>query len=152
MGASREFYRFVLAMTILVLFGLLLIAAMAGGYSDPTVLAGMFSGWIVAIIGFYFMDEVSQRTIGQETHRIVDEQWTDSEASLEESLKKKDAVVDNLKKALANLSKDSDEQLKEKEKNIRNLTDKVTSYMALADEFSETVEHLKSELEAKREG
>ena len=33
-----------------------------GGYFDIATLAGIFSGWIVAIIGFYFMDQASDRT------------------------------------------------------------------------------------------
>jgi hypothetical protein len=58
-----EGHRFWLAVLLVGGFlALLFIDLIMGGYYDIATLAGIFSGWIVAIIGFYFMDQASART------------------------------------------------------------------------------------------
>ncbi len=149
---SREKYRFVLAMTILILFGLLLTATMAGGYTDPTVLAGMFSGWIVAIIGFYFMDEVSARSLSQETRRAVEDQYDGAYVAQETSLKQKDAVIKDLKERMAALSTDTREHIRQKEETIRKLAEEVQERRAYAKEFSELLKQVGPQIEESKGG
>jgi hypothetical protein len=62
---SRERYRFSLAFLLLGGFIFLIAAAMMGGYADPIVMAGVFSGWIAAIIGFYFIQQNAEDAIDQ---------------------------------------------------------------------------------------
>jgi len=62
---SREKYRFSLAFLLLGGFIALIAVAMIGGYADPLVLAGVFSGWIAAIIGFYFIQQNAEDAIVQ---------------------------------------------------------------------------------------
>ncbi|MDD1772266.1 MAG: hypothetical protein LUQ09_05030 [Methanomassiliicoccales archaeon] len=62
---SREKYRFSLAFLLLGGFIALIAVAMIGGYADPLVLAGVFSGWIAAIIGFYFIQQNAEDAIAQ---------------------------------------------------------------------------------------
>jgi len=63
LAQRREQHRYNLAS--LLIGGFLIILGgdlWMGGYFDIATLAGIFSGWIVAIIGFYFMDQASDRT------------------------------------------------------------------------------------------
>ena len=46
---------------ILSFMAILLIPVSAGNYQDAKDLAGIFSGWIAAIIGFYFMQGQTQQ-------------------------------------------------------------------------------------------
>jgi len=147
----REVFRFVLAMTILFLFGMLLMATMAGGYTDPTVLAGMFSGWIVAIIGFYFMDEVSARSLSQETKRAVESQHEDVSAAQDMSLKQKEAVITDLKERIDVLSTNASTRIKEQQDIIMKLTKQVQDYMAYTKECSEMLALLGPKTEAAEE-
>ena len=63
LAQHREQHRFLLAAFLIGGFLLLLgIDLSKGDYIDVATLAGIFSGWIVAIIGFYFMDQASDRT------------------------------------------------------------------------------------------
>ncbi len=62
---SREKFRFCLAFLLLGGFLALIAIAMIGGYADPLVLAGVFSGWIAAIIGFYFIQQNAEDAIEQ---------------------------------------------------------------------------------------
>lgn len=62
---SREKYRFSLAFLLLGGFIFLIAAAMIGEYADPLVLAGVFSGWIAAIIGFYFIQQNAEDAVDQ---------------------------------------------------------------------------------------
>lgn len=62
-----ENHRILLAVVLIGGFVIVLLVAMAGGYAEPSVLAGIFSGWIVAIIGFYFLGQASDRVQQQAT-------------------------------------------------------------------------------------
>lgn len=102
--SKREGYRFGLALVILVIFGLVLVVAMVGKYAEPQTLAGIFSGWIVAIIAFYFMDAASDRAVGLDTRRKLDQLSQDAEDSVDKGLKEKDRIIQGLTTELANLS------------------------------------------------
>lgn len=58
---QRELYRFCLATILISGFLILICIAMIGGYADPNILAGIFSGWIAAVIGFYFIQQGAER-------------------------------------------------------------------------------------------
>lgn len=63
LAQHREQHRYYLAALLIGGFLLLLgYDLWEGGYFDIATLAGIFSGWIVAVIGFYFMDQASDRT------------------------------------------------------------------------------------------
>ncbi|MEW5748051.1 MAG: hypothetical protein AB1793_04600 [Candidatus Thermoplasmatota archaeon] len=157
--ASREAYRFILAMAILIIFGMLLVATMAGGYTDPTVIAGMFSGWIVAIIGFYFMDEVSARSTSEEVKRAVQSQYDDAFAAHEENLRAKDTVIQRLKDELVTLSydcarakKERDEIINQQKEALEKLINEVEERRAFAKQFSDMLTQLGPKPESVKEG
>jgi hypothetical protein len=73
-------------MTIIVGFFLILVLALVRRLSDVPTLAGIFSGWIVAIVAFYFMEQASDRTakiISDETGKKIDMLQTQSEESVD---------------------------------------------------------------------
>lgn len=63
----KEGHRYWLAVVLILGFLALIGVAMVGGYDAPTELASIFSGWIVAIIGFYFLDQAADRSQQQAT-------------------------------------------------------------------------------------
>jgi uncharacterized membrane protein YccC len=157
--SSREMYRFALAFTILVIFALMLVSALWGGYADPVVLGGMFSGWIVAIVGFYFMDEASQRSLGQETRRALDDCNEGIDESQAASLKEKDAVIKDLWAKLNNMANSYHEEresqretIKEYEETIKALVDEVEDQRKFIVEFSEMMKQIGPPMEGVNGG
>lgn len=57
----KDWLRFIVAFTLILGFLFLIGIAMVGEYADPTILSGVFSGWIAAIIGFYFIEQGADR-------------------------------------------------------------------------------------------
>jgi len=103
--SKKEGHRFYLALVIIFIFGAVLVVAMIGKYADPPTLAGIFSGWIVAIIAFYFMDEASDRAVQQETRRKLGMQSQDSEELIDLGLKEKDKIIQDLSNEVTRLAK-----------------------------------------------
>jgi hypothetical protein len=62
-----ELFRFIIAAILICGFLIILGISVLTKYPDPLVLSGIFSGWIVSILGFYFMqqnvDKANQKTI-----------------------------------------------------------------------------------------
>ena len=56
---DTNFYRFVIAMALIIGFLLLLAYTIADASTviDPTALAALFTSWIAAIVGFYFFQQ-----------------------------------------------------------------------------------------------
>ncbi len=81
-----------------------MFVAMLGGYADIPTLAGVFSGWIVAIIAFYFMDEASERAGGQELSRKLNQQAQDNEEAAETALKEKQKIIQDLSDRVTTLA------------------------------------------------
>lgn len=83
---SKDLFRFSLAMTIIIGFLIILGIAIVGQFTDIPTLAGIFSGWIVAIIAFYFMEQASDRTaqiISDETGKQLDKLQDHGEETLD---------------------------------------------------------------------
>lgn len=54
-----------MAFTLILGFLFLIGLALLGGYADPVVLTGIFSGWIAAVIGFYFIQQGADKAHAQ---------------------------------------------------------------------------------------
>jgi len=97
-----EFHRFFLAAILVVGFMFVLIVAMAGGYAEPSALASIFSGWIVAIIGFYFLGQASDRVqqqatiITDKTRKMTDLITQTDDGTYDSLNKKMEAKLDDL--------------------------------------------------------
>ena len=64
-NAQTEKFRFYLAMVLIMGFLILIGLSLLGGYTDPLVLAGIFSGWIAAVMGFYFIQQGADKAHAQ---------------------------------------------------------------------------------------
>ncbi|UCE91291.1 MAG: EI24 domain-containing protein [Methanobacteriota archaeon] len=62
----KEVFRFTLAVVLIGGFLIILGIAMVGNFTDVPTLAGVFSGWIVAVVAFYFMEQASDRSLEQQ--------------------------------------------------------------------------------------
>jgi uncharacterized membrane protein YgaE (UPF0421/DUF939 family) len=69
---STEFHRYILAMLFVFSFMVIMVIAVLGtvfwGYTGIANLVGFFSGWVAAIIGFYFLQ---QNTAGAQAQAKV---------------------------------------------------------------------------------
>jgi len=57
-----DVFRFVIALVLIVGFLYIVYICLTNGYATLEVVAGVFSGWILAVITFYFMDQAAGRT------------------------------------------------------------------------------------------
>lgn len=102
-----EVFRFTLAVILVGGFLAILLINLIGGYADIPTLASIFSAWIVAIIGFYFMDQASDRTQRQAIYVTskADEKANNmaqtSAERTEEFTKKAKAEIDKLRQEKA---------------------------------------------------
>jgi len=113
---STESHRFWLAVVLVGGFVLILLVAMVGGYEEPSALAGIFSGWIVAIIGFYFIQQASDRAAQQQALIISD----GTKTKLDMLQEKSEESVDEVGTEAANVAKERD-FWKNKATEFRNL-------------------------------
>ncbi len=117
----KELFRFVLAMTIIIGFLVILLSALLGKLSDVSALAGIFSGWIVAIVAFYFMEQASDRTakiISDEAGKRIDilqDQTEESVKKLSAELTEKANFWKNKALDFRNLLIEMDPSLKSEE-------------------------------------
>lgn len=58
-------HRFCIAIAIVSGLLFLLFTSIITRYPDPLLMSGLFSGWMTAIIGFYFLNETALRIAGQ---------------------------------------------------------------------------------------
>ena len=129
LAESTEKHRYRLAMLLVGGFMVILVVDMIGGYTDPAVFAGIFSGWIVAIIGFYFLQQASDHaqqqatiitskaerksadiseTSQEETDRIA-KKATETIDSLEMQKKDLESLVERYKEKISELISEGEE-------------------------------------------
>ncbi len=108
-------------MTIIIGFLVILLSALLGKLSDVSALAGIFSGWIVAIVAFYFMEQASDRTakiISDEAGKRIDilqDQTEESVKKLSAELTEKANFWKNKALDFRNLLIEMDPSLKSEE-------------------------------------
>ncbi len=112
-----DFYRFVLALTIILGFFGFLVLALVRNFEDIPTLTGVFSGWIVAIIGFYFMEQASDRAATQQSTILLN----DVKRSTNEAVETAADETDSLKAATKKM-------VKEYENKIRDLKNVIKAY------------------------
>ena len=91
---STEYLRFILAMSIILGSLITLGVAMLGGYADAPTMAGIFSGWIVAIVAFYFMEQASDRAVDQQRLFVSEDTRKKLDTFEEETAKYCDTAID----------------------------------------------------------
>ncbi|TFH48653.1 MAG: hypothetical protein E4G89_05950 [Methanothrix sp.] len=115
---TTDFLRFVIAMAIILGFFIILGVAMMGGYADVPTMAGIFSGWIVAIVAFYFMEQASDRAANQQK-LFIDDNTQKKLSRLEEDCET--VIDDKINDTLLKEFKDKSEYWMKKAEGYREL-------------------------------
>ncbi len=126
-------HRFALAVILVAGFMILIGIAMMGGYKAPIDLAGIFSGWIVAIIGFYFLEQSSERSAKQQSNALSNVGQRSLDILLAAPEQKFEKLVQTTKEKIDEL---------EREKNV---------YREIAERYRKVAEELVSEDEGVNE-
>jgi septin family protein len=112
LNVIKEKHRFCLSALLIGGFLVLVGISVYQSPPDPLVLSGIFSGWIVSIIGFYFLQQNVETAQGQakEAIRKSGEVISDSnikldqwEAKMEEKLERIQSELDKKQKVLDEL-------------------------------------------------
>lgn len=115
----KEIYRFILATIIIGSFLVILLAAMIGGYADVPTLSGIFSGWIVAIVAFYFMEQASDRAADQQSTFLLN----DVRRVANETVERAEDETESLRLATAEMVKAYEARLSESKRIIKGYVD-----------------------------
>jgi hypothetical protein len=131
LAESTEKHRYRLAMFLVGGFMVILVIDMIGGYTDPAVFAGIFSGWIVAIIGFYFLQQASDHAQQQAT--IITSKAERKSADISETSQEKADLI--AKKATKTIEK-LEMQKKDSESFVEGYREKISELISEGEEVS----------------